>query len=184
MIVNGKELKEANVLTPFEDKTPFNGVSYGQAESGYDIRISQDVHFKSFLFGLIKWITVVHYDISKLNLNGDPIYKPVKKERFFGTRFVLASAMEYFKMPNNMCARATDKSTWARRGVQVFNTTIEPGWKGYLTLELVFNANKSISILRGSGISQVLFESVTCPANYDGKYQNQSNHPVKPITSL
>src|SRR4051794_32851997 len=50
----------------------------------------------------------------------------------------LASTFEYFYMPNFCMAIVHDKSTWARKGVAVQNTVIEPGWRGFLTLELTY----------------------------------------------
>src|SRR5260221_4426867 len=50
--------------------------------------------------------------------------------------FILASTLEHFKMPDNICATVMDKSTLARRGVALQNTHIDPGWTGFLTLEI------------------------------------------------
>lgn len=94
-------------------------------------------------------------------------------------RFVLASSIEHFTMPNHLMGRVLNKSTWARRGLDASMTTnIEPGWKGFLTLELVYSRYKPLFIPAGSGICQVIFEEVKNPAQYSGKYQNQPNHPV------
>lgn len=71
-----------------------------------------------------------------------------------------------------------DKSTWARRGLSVFNTVIEPGWMGHLTLELVYHGNEPLHIPAGSSIAQVVFHEVAVPAWYAGKYQNQEDRPV------
>lgn len=54
-------------------------------------------------------------------------------------QFVLASTMEHFDMPVDVIGKVHDKSTWARLGLDVKNTVIEPGWRGYLTLELTNN---------------------------------------------
>ena len=93
-------------------------------------------------------------------------------------RFALASTVEYFQMPNDHVAIVHDKSTWARRKLSVFNTVIEPGWKGWLTLELVYHGWKPLHITAGSGIAQCIFHEIKTPATYEGKYQNQENHPV------
>jgi len=93
-------------------------------------------------------------------------------------RFALASTVEYFQMPNDHVAIVHDKSTWARRKLSVFNTVIEPGWKGWLTLELVYHGWKPLHIPAGSGIAQCIFHEIKTPATYEGKYQNQENHPV------
>ena len=96
-----------------------------------------------------------------------------------GHRFTLASAVEEFDMPDNLVGIVHDKSTWARRGLSVFNTVIEPGWKGFLTLELVYHGRQPLHIPAGSGIAQVLFHRTVERASYDGKYQNQEDRPVE-----
>jgi len=96
-------------------------------------------------------------------------------------RFSLTSTFEYFHMPDNLVAIVHDKSTWARRGLSVFNTVIEPGWRGWLTLELVYHGWKPLYVPAGTGIAQCIFHEVVTPVQYDGKYQNQENKPVGAI---
>lgn len=90
-------------------------------------------------------------------------------------RFVLASSIERFNMPLNVLGIVHDKSTWARKGVCVQNTVIEPGWRGYLTLEITNHGGEYIRIDNGTPIAQVIFhlldESTHNP--YEGKYQDQ-----------
>lgn len=162
MVVNGNSLYRSSQLLDVPDhKVSEHGVSYGLGEAGYDIRIKQDITFYR-LFGLIPMVKVV---------DGDQV------SRHFG-KFTLASAIEKFNMSPSCVAIVHDKSTWARRALSVFNTVIEPGWKGYLTLELVYHGRKKLHIPAGSGIAQVLFHLVQEPANYNGKYMNQENKPV------
>lgn len=98
---------------------------------------------------------------------------------FPGRRFRLASAVERFKMPKDLVAIIHDKSTWARRGLSVQNTVAEPGWEGFLTLELVYYGWWPLFIPKGAGIAQAIFHRLECPADYGrGKYQNQENRPV------
>jgi len=94
--------------------------------------------------------------------------------------YALASSIERFEMPNNVMARVTDKSTWARRFLSIFNTTIDSGWKGWLTLELVNHSKDTISIEKGSPIAKIIFEKLDEPTDleYDGIYQNQKSGPV------
>lgn len=88
--------------------------------------------------------------------------------------FRLASSFEEFHMPKNLLGIVHDKSTWARRGLAVQNTVIEPGWKGYLTLELTNHGYQHIEILAGTPIAQILFHYIDEETEgYDGKYQNQ-----------
>ena len=65
-------------------------------------------------------------------------------------RFVLASSIERFEMPDNLVGIVHDKSTWARRKVSVFNTVIEPDWRGFLTLEIVYHGWKPLRIPAGA----------------------------------
>ena len=93
--------------------------------------------------------------------------------------FTLASAIEEFQMPKNLVGEVKDKSSWARKGLSVFNTVIEPGWNGFLTLELVYHGNKDLFIKTGQGIAQVIFYELAEEGDYgNGKYQNQEDKPV------
>lgn len=154
MIVNGQALLMA---APIKDmltaKHKAHGVSYGLSEAGYDIRIKQDI--------LFEW-GGIHVD----------------RKRMLGN-FTLASAIEEFDMPDDLVGIVHDKSTWARRGLSVFNTVIEPGWRGFLTLELVYHGNGTLHIPAGAGIAQVIFHKTAWKASYDGKYQNQPDQPVE-----
>lgn len=97
-------------------------------------------------------------------------------------RFTLASTIERFQMPACLVGIVHDKSTWARQGLSVFNTVIEPGWHGdALTLELVYHGNDTLHIAAGAGIAQVLFHPIEEPAQYAGKYQWQASAPVPAI---
>ena len=99
-------------------------------------------------------------------------------------RFAIASTIERFNMPKTLVGVVHDKSTWARKGLSVLNTVIEPGWRGWLTLELVYHGHGTLHIPAGAGIAQVLFHHLEWPADYgDGKYQGQENAPVGPITA-
>lgn len=153
MIVNGKHLLHA---CPIKDmltgKHREHGVSCGLAEAGYDIRIKQEIIFRP------------NHDA--MTVNGRK------------GRFTIASAIEEFDMPSSLVGIVQDKSTWARKGLSVFNTVIEPGWKGFLTLELVYHGEGELYIPAGAGIAQVLFHEIMLPASYEGKYQNQEDRPV------
>jgi dCTP deaminase len=87
----------------------------------------------------------------------------------------LASTMEHFTMPNDLVAEVKDKSTNARKFVFVQNTVIEPGWRGYLTLELTRFLPWPIKLKKGTPIAQILFSMLAEPTEqpYDGKYQDQ-----------
>lgn len=94
--------------------------------------------------------------------------------------FCLASTVEKFETPNDVIAFVHDKSTWARRGVSLFNTVIEPGWHGYLTLELVNNGSGSVRIEAGTPIAQIIWMRLEDATDqpYAGRYQGQEAGPV------
>lgn len=173
MIVNGIALLEASPIKDMATtKIAHQGVSYGLTEAGYDIRLKQTLRFCPPTS--IDPRPVVH---TRWVDSNDGM---IMASWDFGT-FVLASAMEEFQMPESLVGVVHDKSTWARRGISVFNTVIEPGWKGFLTLEIVYHGQTELIIPAGSGIAQVLFHSTTNPAAYEGKYQNQSTSPTPAI---
>lgn len=97
--------------------------------------------------------------------------------------FFLASTFEHFTMPSNIVGIVHDKSTWARRGIALQNTVIEPGWKGWLTLEISNHGSKRIEILKGDPIAQIIFHKLDFPTeqSYTGKYQDQANRPVEAL---
>ncbi len=156
MIINGVALlRAAPIKDMLTTKVRDTATSHGLAEAGYDIRIKQDVTFSSA--GV--WV--------------DGEYQP--------GNFTIASAIEEFDMPTDMVGVVHDKSTWARRGLSVFNTVLEPGWRGFLTLELVYHGRGELHIPAGSGIAQVLFHQTEISTSYNGKYQNQADKPVEAI---
>jgi dCTP deaminase len=94
--------------------------------------------------------------------------------------FRLASSQERFTMPADILGQVCDKSTWARRGLFVQNTVIEPGWTGWLTLELTFHGKGALHISQGEPIAQVIFMQLVEPTEmpYQGAYQNQRRGAV------
>jgi dCTP deaminase len=138
MILSAQSIRLNNLITPFENRTRFDGMTYGLSACGYDIRCREEL----FL------------------VPGE---------------FMLASSIEHFNMPYSIMGRVCDKSTWARRGLAVQNTVIEPGWRGYLTLELTNHGTNNIHIVAGSPIAQIVFEWLDAATEqpYEGKYQDQ-----------
>lgn len=95
--------------------------------------------------------------------------------------FVLASTVERFDMPDDVVGVVHDKSTLARIGLAVQNTVIEPGWRGFLTLEISNHATVGFVLSAKHPIAHVLFHHLDAPAErpYDGRYQDQPAEPVK-----
>ena len=96
-------------------------------------------------------------------------------------RFKLASTVEHFDLPNNIAMVVMDKSTWARRGLTLQTTIAEPGWRGFLTLEMTLHSFTFLKIKAGTPIAQVVFHTLDQPTDlpYTGKYQDQKAGPVK-----
>lgn len=162
MILSGKTIRELEIITPHEPKTRLYGMSYGESYAGYDIRLAKMEH------------SHVLEGRSTLNYDDGNIYSP--------WNFSLGVTVEYFKMPKNILGVVHDKSSWARQGLSVFNTVIEPGWEGFLTLELVNHGWDSLLIKVGSPIAQVIFHYVDEPTEgYDGKYQFAKQIPQEAI---
>jgi dCTP deaminase len=146
-----------------------SGFSYGMSEAGYDIRIAENIIFTPEKRFMKFFSTPAH--IERWGKNAEWPDDPIQGN------MCLASTIEEFQMPSNLVGIVHDKSTWARLGLSVFNTVIEPGWKGFLTLELVFHGSKPVRIKSGTGIAQVVFHQTAARASYTGKYQNAESGP-------
>lgn len=122
--------------------------------------VERCVHHAGMSYGL----SSCGYDIRLMNR---VIIKP--------SRFILGSSLERFDIPVDIAMRVMDKSSWARRGIFLQTTIAEPGWRGYLTLEISNNSDEIIDIAAGEPICQVIFELLDEPTDipYTGKYQNQ-----------
>ena len=166
MIINQNSLLgAAPIKNMLRTKEKAHGVSHGLSEAGLDIRIKQEIVFTPRKrFG----------DVDLITRDGVPT----------SGRFTIASAIEEFQMPPYLVGIVHDKSTWARKGLSVFNTVIEPGFIGGLTLELVYHGSKELIIPAGSGIAQILFHQITNEASYKSKYQFQSTDPTPAIKSI
>lgn len=152
MIINGNALLRAKPIKPMEPE-----------------KKTQTLHGITMSYGL----TECGYDI-RLAQN---------VWLFLGRRFVLGSSFEHFNVPNNMMGRVLNKSSWARKGIDVSRSTnLEPGWSGFLTLEITYSKMKPILLPKGIGIAQVIFEEILEARQYVGKYNHQPNRPVKAIT--
>ena len=145
------------MIHPFEERTVSRGKSYGLSGAGYDVRVE-------FAVG-----SMVQFNAPRFI---DGIYFP-------GNTFLLASTVERFHMPDNIRGVIHDKSTWVRKGLTVQNTVVEPGWSGYLTLELIYHGGDHLIIMTGDPIAQIAFEYLDQPTDqpYTGKYQHQERGP-------
>lgn len=141
------------LIEPFNERTVLNGKTYGLSACGYDVRVDLGDAFP------LGWCTI----------------RPGGFE-LFGT-------LERFNMPTTLAGMVKDKSSWARRGVCVQNTVIEPGWCGFLTLEVTNHSKEDVLIKQGDPIAQIIFQWLDAETQqpYDGKYQNQMPGPQAAI---
>lgn len=159
------------MIVPFSERTQHeeSGCSYGLSACGYDVRLDQDVRLWS------GWMRENGHHTEE-----EPVVRQLTEKP--PTTFSLASTIEQFQMPHDIVGIVHDKSTWARRGLAVQNTVIEPGWRGFLTLELTFHGKGVLIIPAGSPIAQILFhrldDTTDQPYPEAGKYMDQERGPV------
>ena len=152
-------------------------LSYGTSSYGYDIRCSRE--FK--IFTNINSTVVdpkAFDDKNYVDVHGDYCIIPPNS-------FALARTVEYFRIPRNVLAICLGKSTYARCGIIVNVTPLEPEWEGYLTLEFSNTTPLPAKVYAGEGCAQLLFfeSDEDCETSYKdrgGKYQNQVDQPVPP----
>jgi dCTP deaminase len=146
-------------------------VSYGVSSYGYDARV--DKEFKIFT-------NVNTTIVDPKNFNSDSL---VEKETDIciipPNSFVLARTVEYFKIPENVLVICVGKSTYARCGIIVNVTPLEPGWEGHVTLEFSNTTPLPAKIYAGEGACQFLFfegneKCSTSYADRGGKYMGQT----------
>lgn len=174
-----KELAEQGMISPFvSTQVKLGNIGYGLSCVGYDCRID---HIFSFpISGVLdpKHPELAQWSDVKVNIGGFFELKP--------NSFVLANTIERFELPTNIATTFVGKSTLARVAINPIVTPGEPGWCGYLTLEIVNNAPIPARIYPGEGIGQMLFWRVSEPETPYNKragasYQNQERKPVHSI---
>lgn len=109
--------------------------------------------------------------------------KTDEKRRFIipAGGYALGSSEECFYMPDDVLGLCLGKSTYARSGIDVNLTPLEPGWRGHLTLEIANHLPNKTAVYPGEGIAQVLFFRGGRPKKLyakDGKYQDQGIYPT------
>ena len=166
-----KMVTDHNMISPFEDKqVRGTKISYGLSSFGYDARVSNE--FKIFTNVNSEIIDPKNFKQNNfISKNGEECIIPPNS-------FVLSSTVEYFKIPNNIMVICLGKSTYARCGIIVNVTPLEPGWEGHVTLEFSNTTPLPAKIYANEGVAQFVFlkgnekPSVTY-ANRKGKYMKQ-----------
>ncbi len=166
-----KLAKKEKMIRPFVSSQVRRGkISYGLSSYGYDARVSNE--FKIFT-----------------NVNSGIVDPKIFKKDSFVTKkgneciippnsFALASTMEYFKIPENILVICLGKSTYARCGIIVNVTPLEPGWEGHVTLEFSNTTPLPAKIYANEGVAQFVFlrgneKPQTTYAKRKGKYMKQ-----------
>ena len=159
------------MIEPFvESQVRKDVVSFGLSSYGYDIRVADE--FKVFTNINSPVIDPKAFDRrSFIDLKADVCIVPPNS-------FALARTVEYFRIPRNVLTVCLGKSTYARCGIIVNVTPLEPTWEGYLTLEISNTTPLPAKIYGGEGIAQLLFfegneEPSVAYAERNGKYQHQ-----------
>ncbi len=163
------------LIEPFErDQVRANDngkiVSYGTSSYGYDVRCS--THFKVFTNINSAVVDPKGFDErSFVNIEGEVCIIPPNS-------FALASTVEYFRIPRNILTVCLGKSTYARCGIIVNVTPLEPEWEGHITLEFSNTTTLPAKVYANEGVAQVVFLEAAepCEQSYrdrGGKYQGQ-----------
>ena len=145
-------------------------VSYGTSSYGYDIRCSDE--FKIFTNINSTIVDPKHFDAkSFVDFKGDVCIIPPNS-------FALARTVEYFRVPREILVLCLGKSTYARCGIIVNVTPLEPEWEGHVTLEFSNTTPLPAKIYANEGVAQVIFieGDEVCETSYKdrgGKYQGQ-----------
>ncbi len=167
--------EEHQMIEPFEPgqvKENDGGriVSYGTSSYGYDVRCSDE--FKIFTNIEAALVDPKSFDEkSFVDKKSDVCIIPPNS-------FALARTVEYFRIPRNVLTICLGKSTYARCGIIVNVTPLEPEWEGHVTLEFSNTTPLPAKIYANEGIAQMLFleSDEECETSYrdrDGKYQGQ-----------
>ena len=171
-----KMAKEENMISPFEpDQIRSSSIgkviSYGTSSYGYDVRCSS--MFKVFTNINSAVVDPKEFDKNSfVDFEGDTCIIPPNS-------FALASTVEYFKIPRSVLTICLGKSTYARCGIIVNVTPLEPEWEGHVTLEFSNTTPLPAKIYANEGVAQMLFfeSDSICEISYKdrgGKYQKQT----------
>lgn len=166
---------DKEMISPFEpSQVRYNGdqkiVSYGTSSYGYDVRCARE--FKIFTNINSAIVDPKNFDDSSfVDIESDVCIIPPNS-------FALARTVEYFKIPRNVLTICLGKSTYARCGIIVNVTPLEPEWEGHVTLEFSNTTNLPAKIYANEGVAQMLFleSDEVCETSYadrGGKYQGQ-----------
>jgi len=164
-------VREHDMINPFAESQVREGViSYGVSSYGYDLRVADE--FKIFTNVNTTIVDPKHFDSRSLvEFSGDACIVPPNS-------FALARSVEYFRIPRTVLTICVGKSTYARCGIIVNVTPLEPEWEGYVTLEISNTTPLPARVYSNEGLCQIVFfeSDEVCETSYGdkkGKYQAQ-----------
>jgi dCTP deaminase len=176
MVLSDKEIKEYvkkyKMIEPFQNSQVKRGkISFGLSSYGYDFRLADE--FK--IFTNVYSATVDPKNFSEkafIDFKGKVCIIPPNS-------FVLGRSLEYFRIPRDVVGICLGKSTYARCGIVVNVTPLEPEWEGYITVEISNTTPLPAKIYANEGICQIIFAkgNQVCEVSYKdrkGKYQKQT----------
>ena len=167
-----KMAEEQDMIKPFISEQKRDGaISYGLSSFGYDARVSDE-------FKIFTDVDSAIVDPKNFKSNSF-VSRKVNECIIPPNSFVLASTVEYFKIPKDILVICLGKSTYARCGIIVNVTPLEPEWEGHVTLEFSNTTNLPAKIYAGEGVAQMIFfeSDEDCEVSYKdrgGKYQGQT----------
>ena len=145
-----KKMALDGMISPFEEKQiSKDKISYGLSSYGYDARVSNE--FKIFTNVNSEIVDPKNFKASNF------VTKNVSECIIPPNSFVLASTVEYFKIPKDVLVICLGKSTYARCGIIVNVTPLEPGWEGHVTLEFSNTTPLPAKIYANEGVAQFVF---------------------------
>jgi dCTP deaminase len=168
-----KKMARKGMVKPFNGKQVKKGaISYGVSSYGYDMRIADE--FKIFSNAGATVIDPKNFSATSFtDFKGPVCVVPPNS-------FVLARSLEYFRIPRDVLVICLGKSTYARCGIVVNVTPLEPEWEGHVTIEISNTAPLPARLYANEGIAQIIFLQVAelCEVSYadkKGKYQAQTH---------
>lgn len=166
-----REMASKGMIEPFSENQVREGViSFGVSSYGYDMRIADE--FKIFTNINNTIVDPKNFDPrSFVDFKGDVCIIPPNS-------FALGYSVEYFRIPRDVLVICLGKSTYARCGIVVNVTPLEPEWEGHVTIEISNTTPLPAKIYANEGIAQLLFlgSEELCEVSYAdkaGKYQAQ-----------
>ena len=166
-----RKMAEGGMIEPLDSNQIKRGViSYGVSSYGYDMRISDE--FKIFSPVGKPVVDPKNFDAKSLvDFRGDICVVPPHS-------FVLGRSVEYFRIPRDVLVICVGKSTYARSGIVINVTPLEPEWEGFVTISISNTGPLPARLYANEGIAQLIFlqASDICEMSYadkKGKYQAQ-----------